>query len=338
MRKLRAVSLLGGLALLLALATTGAERPAMAQDDPSIFAIPAIPPIFVGMLPLVAEKQGFFRKYGENVEVRNFPTGAEGSRAAISGDIAVSLSPTPLVINQVTNADADVVAIYGTERPAYYLATVDGEATCEDVVGKPVGVDTPGGALSIALKIMLQSCGLQINQVQQIGLSANVPTAMVAGQLEYAVLHLDGVMAVENQTGKTLNLLIDYRKANPVYHNMMVIARRDMIAADRDRYVHIVAGLIEAERFMRDPANTETVARISTVTGRSEAEAALALRRYVDMEFWPHDDVGLTRENIETVAKAQKNAGNIKSGLTPASYDRLVDLTIYKDAIALVDK
>lgn len=329
--------LLFGTALALAgmAITHPSDRP-FAQESQMTFAIPAIPPVFVGVQALVAEKQGIFEDYGVSVDVKNFPTGAEGARAAISGAIDASLSPTPLVINQVTNADADVIAIYGTERPAYYLAATDPDASCETIVGQPVGVDTPGGALSIALKIMLASCGVDIGQVQQVGLSANVPTTMIAGQIDYAVLHLDGVMAVETQTGKTVNRLIDYRKANPVYHNMMLIARKDKISANRDDYVNIVAGLITAERFMRDPANRDAVAKIATVTGRSEAVAALALERYIEMEFWPHDSCGLGQENIEAVAKAQVEAGNIRPGKTPAPYERLVDISIREDALALV--
>jgi ABC-type nitrate/sulfonate/bicarbonate transport system substrate-binding protein len=174
--------------------------------------------------------------------------------------------------------------------------------------------------------------------VQQIGLSANVPTAMIAGQLKYAVLHLDGLMAVEGQTGKKLKIIMDYASALPVYHNMLVTVRRDKLAANRDQYVRIVAGMIEAERYMRNPANRAKVAKIAAVTGRNEKESLRALDEYLKMEFWPHDNAGLTKANIEAVAKVQKEAGNIRPNKTPPSYDRVVDPSIFADAMALVDK
>jgi ABC-type nitrate/sulfonate/bicarbonate transport system substrate-binding protein len=324
-------------AAILSFAATDHAQ-AQAKQPEISFGLPAIPPVFVGVQAMVAEKQGFFKKYGLDVRLRNFANGAEGSRAVVSADIDASLSPTPLIINQISNADINFVGIYGNEHPDYYLASLDPNATCKSLVGQPVGVDAPGGALSIALKIMLASCGVTIDQVQQVSLSANVPTAMIGGQLKHAVLHLDGIMAVENQTGKPVKTIIDYESVHPVYHNMMVVVRRDKLAANRDIYVRLIAGMIDAERYMRDPANRDVVAKIAMATGRTEKEAARALDSYIKMEFWPHGNAGLGQANIEAVEKDQKAAGNIRAGKNPAPYGRVVDLSIYADALALVNK
>ena len=327
-----------GAASALVVALGFSVTPSLGQTPKMSMGIPAIPPVFVGVQEMVAEKQGFFAKYGIDVKVRNFANGSEASRAVVAGNIDASLSPTPLVINQISNAGIGLVGIYGTEKPDYYLASTDPNATCKSVVGQPVGVDTPGGALSIALKNMLAGCGISINQVQQVALSANVPTAVAAGQLKYAVLHLDGIMAVQDQTGKSVKIITDYQAAKPVYHNMVVVALRKTLAAKRDQYVRLVAALISAERYMRDPANRSTVAKIATATGRSEKEAALALEKYIDMGFWPHDSNGITKANIEAVARDQVKAGNIRPGKIVAPYDRVVDLTIFPEALALANK
>lgn len=322
-------------AATLAIASTAGTT---ARAATLTFGLPAIPPIFVDVQAMVAAKQGFFKRYGVDVTLRNFPNGSEASRAVAAGDAALSLSPTPLVINQIANAGVNVVGIYGDEHPDYYLVSVDPKATCKSVAGQPVGVDAPGGALSVALKYMLAKCQVALSQVQQIGLSANVPTAMIAGQLNYAVLHLDGLMAVEAQTKKKLKIIMDFGSALPVYHNMLVIVRRDKLAANRDQYVRVIAGMIAAERYIRDPANRVTVAKIAAVTGRNETEALRALDEYVKMDFWPHDSAGLAKANIEAVAKVQEKAGNIRPGKTPPSYERVVDPSIFADAMALVKK
>lgn len=330
-----AIALAAAFLLALGLAPTAAVAQ---QSDKMSIGLPAIPPIFVGVQTMVADKQGFFKKYGLDVQVRNFANGSEASRAVVSGNIDASLSPTPLVINQISNANVDFVGIYGNERPAYYLASTDPNADCKSIIGQPVGVDAPGGALSIALKNMLTRCGASIEQVQQVALSANVPTAVAAGQLKYAVLHLDGMMAVQNQTGKPVKTIVDYRAVHPIYHNMMIVVRRDRLAANRDHYVRLIAGMIAAERFMREPANRAAVAKIATATGRSETEAAMALEKYVEMEFWPHDKAGLGKPNIEAVAGDQIKAGNIRAGKTVAPYERVVDLSVYDDAVKLMNK
>src|ERR1700712_666609 len=91
------IALLGG---LCALAGTTIE-PASAQDQKFVFAAPGIPPVFASAILYVADKEGFFKKHKVNAEVRPFETGATASRAVISGDIEMSLSPTALLISQV---------------------------------------------------------------------------------------------------------------------------------------------------------------------------------------------------------------------------------------------
>src|SRR5215475_271730 len=140
------VTLMAG-ALCAALAAAG---PAAAETKKMVVAAPGIPPIFASVILYVAEKEGLFKKYGANVEVRPFETGTAASRAVIAGDIEMSLSPSALLINQISNTDADTVAIYGLTNTDFLLATTDpAKTSCKDVVGQPVGVDTVGGARSI---------------------------------------------------------------------------------------------------------------------------------------------------------------------------------------------
>jgi len=100
--------------------------------------------------------------------------------------------------------------------------------------------------------------------------------------------------------------------------------------------VRAVAGLIEAERFIRNPANHAKVAQHAAPTGRSGEIAVKALKDYVAMEFWPKDHDGLARKNIEVLGKVMQKVGNIKADKKPAPYERLVDQSVYKDAMALV--
>ena len=107
-------------ACLLALAAS----PALAQGKKMIIAAPGIPPIFAAVQLYVAEREGFFKKQGVEVEVRPFDTGTAAARAVLAGDIDLSLSPTNLIINQISNANADVVATYGFPSPDWMLGSV----------------------------------------------------------------------------------------------------------------------------------------------------------------------------------------------------------------------
>jgi ABC-type nitrate/sulfonate/bicarbonate transport system substrate-binding protein len=203
------------------------------------------------------------------------------------------------------------------------------------MAGQGVGVDTPGGARSIALKSMLIGCGGDIAQVQQVGLGSNTAPAMIAGQIKYGVLHLDDVPEIESH-GKKVTIITTLAKSNPTSHYLLAVARRDRVAQKRDAFVRLVAGLIAASRYMADPKNADRVAEIATVTGHGKDLAKAALARYLEIGFWATKDDGMGRAKLEAVAANQVKVGNVKPGKTPPTFEQLVDPSVWRDANALV--
>ena len=98
----RSTVLIAG-AMLLGAMLTG-TGPAAAQGKKLVIALPGIPPIFSVTIAYVAEKQGFFKKHGADVEIRPFDNGTAAARAVVAGDVDMAWSPTPPVINQISNA------------------------------------------------------------------------------------------------------------------------------------------------------------------------------------------------------------------------------------------
>ena len=120
-------------AALLALAF--GSGPAAAQGKKIVVAIPGIPPIYSVTIAYLAEKQGFFKKYGVDVEIRPFDNGTAAARAVVAGDIDLAWSPTPPVITQVSNADVPLVGVYGMPNPDWVIGTTDEGKTCKDMAG-----------------------------------------------------------------------------------------------------------------------------------------------------------------------------------------------------------
>ena len=309
---------------------------AHAQGKKVMLAVPGIPPIFAAVNAYVAQKQGFFKKYGADVEIRAFDNGTAAARAVVAGDIDIAQSPTPPVINQVSNAGVPLVAIFGMNNPDWILATTKPNQTCKDVAGQSVGVDSIGGARSTALRAMLVGCpGVKINQVEQVALGSNTAPAMIAGQLSFGVLHLDDVAVIEAQ-GKKVYTLLAMKNTNPESHYLLYVVRKDHLAANRDAYVRTIAGLIAADRFMRDPKNADAVAQAAAITGHSIAISKAALKEFLAIDFWPTDNDGMDRKKIEAVAALMKKVGAIKPDKQPVAYDELVDPGIWKAADAMV--
>jgi NitT/TauT family transport system substrate-binding protein len=320
--------------MVLAAGVAGLAGSASAQETYTI-GLPGIPPVFVTTQAYVAEQQGFFKKHGVNVALRPFDSGAAAARGVASGNIQLSLSPSPLVVTMVSNnPDAGLTMIYGYEKPDWLIGSMDGAITkCEQIKGKPVGVDSLGGARSIALNIMLRQCNLKAEETQQVALGSNVLTAMISGQIPLGVLHIDDVPIIEREAKKKVITVVDINDVQKVNHYLALTTTKKLAAEKRGDFAKIVAALIEAERFMRDPKNIDAAAKAAAPTSRSEPDAKWAIGEYVKMEFWPREH-GLKKENIDAITQAQKRTGNIKGD--PVSYDGVVDLSIYQDAVKLV--
>jgi len=326
--------------LALALSTALFAGGAHAADKPFVAGQPGIPPVFVAVQFYVAHDMGFFKKYGVDVDIRQFDTGVADARAAAAGETDLTNAPTPVIINLVSNGHVPLIGIYGLEHPDWVLATTDPSVkSCKDLPGHPIAVDTPGGARSVVLRQLTAGCGYDFDKLQQVPVGANTAAAMIAGQVAIGVLHLDDVATIEQKSTKKLIVIRTIEQARPISHYNLVAARADKLKANRDRYVRVVAALIDAARYMYDPKNWDRVAQIATVTGHTEAEAKAALKQFLAIEFWPKPGSdGLDRKRIEAEIAIQAKVGGIKPGNTPVTYDQLVDRTVWRDAAALAAK
>ncbi|MGE5203839.1 MAG: ABC transporter substrate-binding protein [Acidobacteriota bacterium] len=330
MRRLTEAAVLGA-ALLLA--SVGAR----AEDAKIVLGVPGIPPIFASVLPHVAAEQGFFKKYGVEVEVRNFETGVAAARAVAAGQIDLSVSPTPVIVNMVSNAKVNLVSVYGLANPDWLIGSTDAsKKTCADLKGQPIGVDAIGGARSTALKQMLVACKMTPEDMNQVALGSNTAPAMIAGQLVFGVLHIDDVPVIEGQLHRPVTTILTLKEVDPVSHYLVVVARSDKAKEKRDANLKTLAGLIAAGAYMRDPKNLDTVAKIAAVTGHTFEENKASVVKYNELELWPNGNDGLQRDRIEAVIETQVKIGGIKPGIAPVAYADFVDASLWSDAMKLV--
>ncbi|HZX65797.1 MAG TPA: ABC transporter substrate-binding protein [Myxococcales bacterium] len=302
-------------------------------------AMPGVPPVFGSVVTYVAKEEGFFKKHGVDVEVRNFDSGAAAAQAVVAGSIDASLSPTPVIVRMISNAGVDLVSFYGMPHPDWLLGSTDPALSkCQDLKGQGVGVDSIGGARAVALEQLIRPCGIKVDDLKLVALSTNVGAAMVAGQLKFGVLHLDDVPVLEDQLGKKLTVVQSFRDVNQLSHYLVMVALRDKLKARRESYVKLVAALIDATRFTLDAKNLDRVAQIASITGRTPKIAKETLPRFARIELWPVGNDGLAKENLDAVVATEKELGGIKPGKTPVAYDKLVDRTVWKDASALAGK
>jgi len=328
------ITTLAGAAVAAAL-VLASPAPLRAEETLSL-GLPAIPPVFVTVQAFVAQQQKLFEKYGVKVTLRQFDSGANAARATIAGDVDFAISPTPLVVNMISNANSELVGIYGYVNPDWLLGSMDPNKKCEDIKGQPVGVDSEGGARSIALNQLIRSCGLTAKDTQQVAMSSNVGTAMASGQLNWGVLHIDDVPIIERHAKKKVNVIVDINKVAAISHYMTVVTTREKAEKKRDALARALAAMIEATAFMYDPKNLDAVAKAAAPTGRDADEAKASMKMYSEMEFWPRQGLGLPEKNINEIIETQKRVGGIRPNATPVTYQRYADPKIYQEAMKLV--
>jgi NitT/TauT family transport system substrate-binding protein len=324
-----------GTALLLIL-TAMASAPARAEDKLAL-AAPGLPPVFSSLVMIVADKGGFFKKYGIDVTVRQFDSGVAAAQAVATGEMQGSLSPTGSIVNIVSNSGTPLVGIWGMMNPDWVLGSTDAKlAKCPDAKGEAIAIDTIGGARALAMADLIKPCGLSAADVKQVAVGSNVAATLVAGQTKLGVLHLDDVATIANQMHQKVTIIASAKDVTPVTHYNFFAVRKDNLDKNRDLYVRADAAILDAIRFMYDPKNLDKFVGIAAVTGRPKEEIQDALPRFLAIDFWSQKGDGLTRANVESQINAQVASGAIRQGKSPATYDQLVDESVYKDAVKLL--
>jgi NitT/TauT family transport system substrate-binding protein len=338
-----AIVIVAGTALVACSSSPGTSTPGGStsgsggSSESIVLGSPGVPPVISGLLPYIADKQGFYKKYGVNVTIKSFTTGTDATRAAATGQIDAAIMP-PAQLITLASQGTQVVGIQGQEFPDWVVDSTDPSVgSCSALKGQTIGVDAIGGIRYVALLQMLRTCGLSIGDVHPIPFPGNAaPQALIAGQLKTSVLHLNEVYDVTGQ-GKALTTAVRMSVAVPKTMYEMYGTTKADLAKKRDAFVRLVAAQIATIRWMDDPANADAVAQYATVVGDPKDAMLKAMADYKKIGFWSADSAAMPQANVENSIQGQIKAGNITAAKAP-KYSDIVDLSIFTDAQALVQK
>lgn len=298
---------------------------------------PGIPPVISGLLPYIAQKQGFYKKYGVNVTVKSFSTGTDATRAVADGQIDAAIMP-PAQLMELDAKGVQLVGIQGQEVPDWVVVSTDPAVTsCAQLKGQAISVDAVGGIRYTALASMVKSCGLTIKDVKPVPLPGNnAPQALIAGQIKVAVLHLNELIDVQQQLGAAkVDVVMKMSQTSPNTMYEMYGALTSDIAKNRKAFVDMIAAQIATLKWMAEPANLNAVAQLGTVVGDPANVMKSAMQQYLAMGFWTQNGSGMPEANVNNMIKSQVAVGNLTTSNAPA-YAKIVDQSIYADAAKLV--
>jgi NitT/TauT family transport system substrate-binding protein len=298
---------------------------------------PGIPPVISGLLPYIAQKEGFYENYGVNVVIKSFSTGTDATRAVADGQIDAAIMP-PAQLMELVAKGVQLVGIQGQEVPDWVVVSTDPSvSSCAQLKGQAVSVDAIGGIRYTALASMLTSCGLTIKDVKPVPLPGNnAPQALIAGQIKVAVLHVNELIDVQKYLGASkADIIMKMSQTNPGTMYEMYGVLKSELAKNHKAFVDMVAAQIATLNWMANPANLNKVAQLGTVVGDPAEVMKTAMQQYLAMGFWTMNGSGMPQANVDNMIHAQVAVGNLTSSNAP-SYAQIVDQSVYADAAKLV--
>ena len=213
-------------------------------------------------LPVViADKKGFFKAEGLNVEVSAFAGGSKALEALMGGSLdAVSGAYS----NTLTMAAKDQALVEFVEQircPGFVLDVSKRKpvTSVKDLSGANIGVSAPGSSTHMVLNYILTKGGVDPSDVSVIGVgtSAGAVSALRSGQID-AIINSDPVVTILEQSGDA-KPLADMRTPatseavfGGPYPEASVYAKADFVKKNPHTVQAITNAVVKAERWMHD--------------------------------------------------------------------------------------
>ena len=246
-----------GLAVVAALLMVSASLTAPTSDPIKIKLLTLIgkPLQFV-----IAEKQGFFAKHGVSSETENLPSSdvLRSNLANGNGDLAYLAVDNAVAMVEL--AHQDVVILMGGEGSQNELMAQPEIKSLEMLRGKTVIVDAPNTAYAIQMKKILLEKGLQVVRDYEMKPIGGTPQRLIAMRehKEYAGSML-GPPALITAKREGFVSLAKVQDVIGPYQAAGYFAQRKWALDNKENVENYLAAIIEAQRWLMDPANKQQV-------------------------------------------------------------------------------
>jgi NitT/TauT family transport system substrate-binding protein len=213
-------------------------------------------------LPLtVAERQGYFKDEGLEVEIPNFAGGSQALRALVGGSADMVSGAYEHTINMVAKKQpikavvlqakySSMVLVMPKERAAKYKGG-------RDLKGLKVGVTAPGSSTNMFVNNLLHKDGLKPTDVVIVGVGtgAGAVAAMEKGEID-ALVNLDPVVTQLEATGKFVSV-VDTRTEKGMetvyggdYHASVIYIQEEFIKKNPNTVQAVVNAMVRANRWI----------------------------------------------------------------------------------------
>jgi len=222
-------------------------------------------------LPLtVAERKGYFKDEGLEVEIPDFAGGARALQALVGGsadmvsgayehtiNMAAKKQPIKAVVLQAKYSS--IALVMSKEKAAKYKSA-------KDLKGMKIGVTAPGSSTNMFVNNLLAKEGLKPTDVSIVGVGtgAGAVAAMEKGELD-AISNLDPVLTQLESTGKFV-AVADSRTEKGMkdiyggdYHASVIYITEEFIKKNPNTVQAVVNAMVRADKWIAKATPQEIV-------------------------------------------------------------------------------
>ena len=255
-------------------------------------------PLFYYLPLTIAERQGYFKAEGLDVEILDFPGGAKALQALIGGSVDLVSGAYEHTISQqakgqniealiLQGKDAGIVLGMSKAKAAQYKSG-------KDLKGMKVGVTAPGSSTNMFVNILLAKEGLKPDDVAIVGVGASsgAVAIMKRGEID-AISNLDPVISML-EAGGDIVPVIDTRTAKGMkdvyggaYAAGCIYVPVDFAKKYPNTAQAVVNAMMRALRFIQTSTPDQIVAAVPADYYSDKALYKAALEKNIDT--YKHD-------------------------------------------------
>jgi NitT/TauT family transport system substrate-binding protein len=222
-------------------------------------------------LPLtVAERKGYFKDEGLEVEIPDFPGGARALQALVGGSADMVSGAYEHTINMIAKKQPIKAVVLQAKYSSIVLLLPKDKAakykSAKDLKGLKIGVTAPGSSTNMFVNNLLAKDGLKPTDVSIVGVGtgAGAFAALDKGEID-ALSNLDPVITQLESTGKFV-AVADSRTEKGMkeiyggdYHASVIYITDEFIKKNPNTVQAVVNAMVRADRWIAKASPQEIV-------------------------------------------------------------------------------
>ena len=263
------------------------------------------------LLVSLAEKRGFYAKYGLSSVVVYVPGGSTAIQAMVSGDVDLAqLTGPPGVTANLRGADITYIAMTD-DRMGYQLATRGDIKTAADLKGKRFGISRFPSSSDFGLRTLLRRVGTDPKDVTilQIGNESERIAALRSGAIDGSVFNAPfGAVAKKFN----VNILADAGALGIPYFNTGMCGSAKVMQRNEGRILNFLRAYLEAIKiFKTEPEYTiKLLAQFSRVDDQELLREAYDYNKNKIPDI-PYPSVSAMQAVVDPLVASEPKLGKI---------------------------